>query len=71
MRSQRGEEDVTEYLLTVPDVLKRTTLSRSTLYRRVREGAFPRPLDLGGGMIRWRESDVTQWIEGLRQCTES
>lgn len=29
--------------LRLPEVLKRTGLSRATLYRRIREGHFPEP----------------------------
>ena len=34
----------------------------STLYRWVKEGSFPRPLQIGGKCVRWREDEVETWI---------
>ncbi len=36
-------------------------LSRSTIYRRIQEGTFPPPYNLGGSCVRWREQDLVQW----------
>jgi prophage regulatory protein len=45
-------------------VLARTgTKSRVTLWRRVRAGTFPAPVDVGGGRIAWVRSEVDAWIE--------
>lgn len=49
-------------LLSVREVVARTTLSRTTLWRKAREGKFPQPLMLGEQRIAWRESDVADWI---------
>jgi prophage regulatory protein len=50
----------------------RTGLSRSTIYARIKEGSFPRPIDLGGGRaVGWIEAEIETWlqarIEGSRQ----
>jgi prophage regulatory protein len=39
-----------------------TGLSCSTLYKRMAEGTFPRPVDVGGGKIAWRTSTIIEWI---------
>lgn len=50
-------------IIRVNDVLSLTGLkSRTTLWRRLRAGKFPEPVDLGGGQIGWIESDVQEWI---------
>ncbi len=49
-------------LLRLPEVLHRTGLTRSTLYRRIAEGTFPKAYSLGGKIVAWAESDVDQWI---------
>ena len=36
-------------------------LASSTIYRRMGEGDFPRPVDVGGGAVRWVESEVREW----------
>ena len=42
----------------------RTGLSRSTIYARIAEGAFPRPIDLGGGRaVGWIESEIDAWLQ--------
>jgi prophage regulatory protein len=33
-------------------------LSRSTIYLRIREGLFPKPIPLGPRMVGWRESEI-------------
>jgi prophage regulatory protein len=39
-----------------------TTLSRSTLWEKVRAGTFPRPLKIHKQRIAWRASEVEAWI---------
>lgn len=42
----------------------RTGLSRSTIYARIAEGAFPRPIDLGGGRaVGWIDSEINEWLQ--------
>ena len=48
--------------LRLPEVLARTGLSRSTIYVRLDEGRFPRPVSLGGRAVGWIESEVDEWI---------
>jgi predicted DNA-binding transcriptional regulator AlpA len=44
-------------ILRLPAVKTRTGLSRSTIYLRVSQGTFPRPVSLGGRAVGWaRES---------------
>ena len=52
-------------ILRLPQVLVLTGLSKTTLWRRVRDGEFPPALRLGGPKSRavgWRRSDVDQWL---------
>ena len=51
-------------LIKLPEVLRLTGLSRSTLYRKLKEGDFPRPVQLGKRAVAWRESEVIAWING-------
>jgi prophage regulatory protein len=41
----------------------RTGLSRSTIYLRVSEGTFPRPVNLGARAVGWVESEVSAWLQ--------
>lgn len=49
-------------LLRVEDVVRETTLSESTVWRLVAAGRFPRPLDLGGRVRRWRRAEIEAWV---------
>ncbi|MHB1304442.1 MAG: helix-turn-helix transcriptional regulator [Acidiphilium sp.] len=54
------------YLLTIDDVMRLTGYkSRSSIYRRMRDQDFPRPVVLGGGRIRWRSDEIDQWLQSL------
>ena len=52
-------------VLRTKAVCERIGLSRTTLWRRVRDGLFPPPLRLGGNAVGWREQVVEEWLEGL------
>ena len=49
-------------ILRLPDVKKRTGLSRSTIYNRVDQRSFPQPISLGGRAIGWIEAEINEWL---------
>ena len=50
-------------ILRLPTVKNRTGLSRSSIYLRLSEGQFPKPISLGARAIGWIESDIEGWIK--------
>ena len=48
--------------LRLPEVKARTGLSRSTIYVRLDQGRFPRPVSLGSRAVGWIEAEVDEWI---------
>jgi prophage regulatory protein len=50
-------------ILRLPAVKQSTGLSRSTIYLRVAEGTFPRPVSLGGRSVGWVESEIQEWLQ--------
>lgn len=50
-------------ILRLPYVKARTGLSRSTIYLRVSEGTFPKPVSLGGRSVGWIEAEIQSWLE--------
>ncbi len=44
-------------------VLKLVPFSKSTLWRRVKEGSFPKPLKLSDRVTVWRVEDIKLWID--------
>ena len=49
-------------LLHLREVLRLTSLSRSTVYRLMGLGQFPKSVPLGG-RVAWVEAEVTEWID--------
>ena len=39
--------------------------SGATLWRKVRDGSFPKPLKLSAGVTAWRVGDVRQWLNAF------
>jgi len=59
------KQQVVDYLLPRKTVEKLSGLSRATIYRLIKSGKFPRPLSIGTGSVRWRQSDVIAWQQSL------
>lgn len=50
--------------LRIDDVKAKTSLAKSTIYRMVSEGRFPKPCTPpGAGFAVWVESELDQWME--------
>ena len=50
-------------ILRLPVVIKRTGLSRSTIYLMMSRDAFPKTVSLGERAVGWIESEVDEWLE--------
>ena len=59
--------------IRLPEDLSRTGFGRTSIYRKMEEGTFPKSLKLGGppkdpnifdsSAVAWIEDEVDQWIE--------
>ena len=49
-------------ILRRPDVEALTGLSRSTIYKWMAEGNFPKPSKLGPRAVGWPETQIRAWI---------
>ena len=58
-----GGYQMPESILRLPEVQARTGLSRSTIYARVGDKTFPKPISLGERAIGFVESEVEGWIQ--------
>lgn len=73
IKQATGEQYLTELknlgtedqIVKLPEVMRITHQSRSTIDRLIRKEAFPAPLYAGGHKIGWRLSDVEKWIANL------
>ena len=61
-RTMVQEMEVPIRIVRLPAVQARTGLGRSTIYVRLAEGSFPRPVQLGARAVGWIEEEVDEWI---------
>jgi prophage regulatory protein len=57
------QTDTPDRILRINTVLDRTGLCRSTLYRKMDKGTFPRNIKLSDRCTGWRESAVQAWVD--------
>lgn len=50
-------------LIRLKEVQHRIGLGRSTIYRWMADGKFPKPVQLGGYSVAWAEHEVEDWID--------
>mgnify|MGYP000507070032 FL=1 len=49
-------------ILRLRDVIEKTGLARSTVYKYIEAGTFPKPIDLGGRSVGWVDEEINDWI---------
>jgi len=54
---------MTHTILRLLAVKARTGLSRSTIYLRISQGTFPKPVSLGARAVGWVEAEVQEWLQ--------
>lgn len=50
-------------VLRLPAVKSRTGLSRSSIYLRMAQGNFPKPINLGDRAVGWLEAEIDEWLQ--------
>ena len=59
-------------LIRIKDVMDRTGLARSTVYKYINLGQFPQPIKLGTRAVAWVEREVEAWIcESIERRNEA
>jgi prophage regulatory protein len=61
---------MSERILRYKETVRTTGLSRTTLWRLIRQGLFPKPLALTNRVVGFRESDVTAWIAARAEAAK-
>lgn len=52
-------------ILRLTEVIEKTGLSKSAIYRGLDENTFPQPVQLTERAVGWLESDLDKWIKKL------
>jgi prophage regulatory protein len=68
LRETKPSKEITmteqsECFLRIRTVLAKTGLSRSTLYRKIDNGTFPRQFKISDRCCAWRQTAVDAWIK--------
>ena len=50
-------------LMTRREVEETVRLGRSAIYKLMREGVFPIPIRVGSRSVRWRASEIDEYLE--------
>jgi prophage regulatory protein len=50
-------------VIRLPEVIVKTGLGRTTIYRMELSGCFPKSVSLGGKAVGWIEAEIDNWIE--------
>lgn len=56
----------TRELLTVADLALLFAVSKRTIRRWMNDGCFPRPVHFTRTCVRWRASDIDEYLENCR-----
>jgi len=49
-------------LIKLKEVMVKTSLGHSSIYKFISEGTFPKQVSLGAKSVAWVESEVDDWI---------
>ncbi|MDH0293172.1 AlpA family transcriptional regulator [Pseudomonas sp. GD04087] len=49
-------------IMRLQEVMATTGLARSTIYKFISEGTFPKTVPLGGRSVGWVEEEVQDWV---------
>ena len=50
-------------LLKLPEVIKRTSLCKSEIYKRMQIGAFPQNIRTSIRATAWIDSEIEEWVQ--------
>ena len=56
--------DVERQLLSIKEVAEMVGFSPATIYRRLSEGEFPRPVKVGNKTL-WKRQSILDWLDEL------
>ncbi len=49
-------------IMRLNEVMARTGLGRSSIYKFIAAGTFPKPIPLGDRAVGWLEEELEKWI---------
>ncbi|EEJ7563154.1 helix-turn-helix transcriptional regulator [Enterobacter sp. Lyrl_3] len=62
---------ISQSLIRLPEVLKRTGFGKAWIYRLISEGRFPAPVKIGVRAVAFVESEVDEWIQSVIETSRN
>ena len=57
--------------LRLPQVIDRTGYRKTSIYERIQQGDFPRPVKLGPRAVGWLDSEVEEWMRSRLKARDA
>jgi prophage regulatory protein len=58
------EEPQLDYFIRINEVMARTGVCRATIYNWIKDGSFPKQIQLGNSrIVAWSAQDIQKWQE--------
>jgi prophage regulatory protein len=54
-------------ILRLPQVVEKVQVPKSTLYKWMKKGCFPKPLILGTRSVGWTKNSIEEWLSSRPQ----
>lgn len=54
-------------IIKIKNVCEITALSKATIYRQIKKGKFPAPVQLTDRNVGWLETDISAWISSRQK----
>lgn len=56
-------------VLRLKQLENQLNLSRSSIYKMIADGTFPKPIKLGRRAVGWRAEDIEKWLDNLQEAS--
>ena len=57
-------------VMRLPEVIEKTGLKRTSVYKLIGEGKFPKPINLGNRCVGWVSEEIDAWIMERIKCRD-
>ncbi|UTV98791.1 AlpA family phage regulatory protein [Marinomonas rhizomae] len=57
----------TPFIIDRREVEHLTSLRKTTIYKLIKEGKFPKPLRISPMRVAWRLTDIESWVQSLEE----
>lgn len=65
LKKEKPEKLPTTGYIRLPLILSFIPLSPSTVWRKVKDGTFPRPIKLSKNTTAWKAENIHAWLDSL------